>query len=90
MPRRALVLALAALAVSATADAALPKPKPWQWKPEKVVARLTAASPINGGEIGGNILSARCTGQGAACLDGSRGSHAIRVGVARTAATPRS
>jgi hypothetical protein len=31
---------------------------------EKVVRRLTAASPIVGGEIGSNFVHARCTGQG--------------------------
>lgn len=50
--------------IAATTDAALPKPKPWQWKPEKVVTRLTAASPIVGGDVGSDVLSARCTGQG--------------------------
>jgi hypothetical protein len=39
-------------------------PKPWLWTPEKVVARLTAASPIVGGDVGSEVLSARCTGQG--------------------------
>jgi hypothetical protein len=59
----ALVLAAFAL-IAGTTDAALPKPKPWQWKPAKVVVRLTAARPIIGSEIGEDILSARCTGQG--------------------------
>lgn len=65
MFRGTFVLALAAFAlIAATTDAALPKPKPWQWKPAKVVARLTAASPIVGGDVGSDVVSARCTGQG--------------------------
>lgn len=55
---------LAALAGVSAAEAAMPKPKPWQWKSEKVVARLTAATPIPPTEIGNDILSARCSGAG--------------------------
>ena len=54
---------LLASSVLASASAAV-KPKPWQWAPQKVVLRLTAVKPIVGGEIGSNILSARCTPQG--------------------------
>ena len=39
-------------------------PKPWQWKPTKAVARLMAASPIVSGDVGSDVLSARCIGQG--------------------------
>ena len=49
--------------VLASASAAV-KPKPWQWAPQKVALRLTATKPIDGGEIGSNIYSARCTPQG--------------------------
>jgi hypothetical protein len=61
-----LLSALLASIVVASATAA--KPKPWQWKPEKVVTKLTAVSPINGGETGGAIISARCVGQGRGVL----------------------
>lgn len=69
----ALLSVLLASVVVASASAAV-KPKPWQWTPQNVVLRLTAAKPINGGEIGsservdrlarGPILSARCTPKG--------------------------
>jgi hypothetical protein len=66
MRRVTVVILVAGLVgfIIATSALAVVKPKPWQWKPEKVVARLTAATPIMGGEIGSEILSARCTGQG--------------------------
>jgi hypothetical protein len=60
----ALALALAALAVVAIGTAAIPKPKAWQWKPARVSARLIAATPIIGGEVGSHVLSAQCTGLG--------------------------
>jgi hypothetical protein len=59
----ALAAGLVALMVANSA-LTIVKPKPWQWRPEKVVARLSAATPIMGGEIGSEILSARCMGQG--------------------------
>jgi hypothetical protein len=59
-----LLVALLASIVVASASPAVKKPTPWQWTPQKVVLRLTAAKPIDGGEIGGNILSARCTPKG--------------------------
>ena len=65
--RRVSVAILAAglvVLILANSVPAVVQPKPWQWKPDRVVARLTAATPIMGGEIGSEILSARCTGQG--------------------------
>jgi hypothetical protein len=65
MIRGILVLALAAFALfAASAEAVVPKPKSWEWTPQKTVVRLSAARPIHGGEIGDEILDARCTSQG--------------------------
>ena len=58
------VSALLASIVVASASSALPKPKPWQWTPQKVALRLKAVKPINGGDVGSNILSASCTPTG--------------------------
>ena len=55
---------LASIVIASTSAAVKPKRKPWQWTPQKVVLRLIAAKPIVGGEIGSDILSARCTPQG--------------------------
>ena len=58
------LVALVAILCAAAAAAAV-KPKPWQWKPQKVVARLTAApSPIEGGDVGSKVMLADCTGRG--------------------------
>ena len=54
------VVAIAVIVVGA-AIAAPPRPKPWQWKPERVVARLIAASPINGG-VGSGVTYIVFTG----------------------------
>jgi hypothetical protein len=65
MRRGAFVIALVTFALTAaTTHAARPKPKPWQWTPQKLVARLTAASPIVAGDIESDVLSARCNGLG--------------------------
>lgn len=58
------VALVALVAILCAAAAAAVKPKPWQWKPQKVVARLTAASPIEGGDVGSKVMLAVCTGRG--------------------------
>jgi Excalibur calcium-binding domain len=64
-------------------------PKPWQWTPEKVGARLMAASPIVGDEVGSDVLSASCSGVGQGVAGRFSTSPVRRGGVAQTAATPR-
>ena len=59
-----LLSALLASVVVASAAAVVKKPKPWQWTPTKVALKLINVKPINGGEIGSDILSVRCVPQG--------------------------
>lgn len=57
------LVALLALAATATSGQAA-KPKPWQWTPQKAEKRLTASSPIVGGDVGSDVLAVSCFGKG--------------------------
>jgi hypothetical protein len=63
--RMAVALTLFALS-AASASATVPKVQPWQWKPEKVEARLAAATPIapDSVGVGSKIIEVACVGRG--------------------------
>lgn len=44
----------------------MPKPHPWQWKPERVMTRVDAATPIAPGwsKVGSDIIEVTCIGRG--------------------------